>query len=411
MIIIHGVDNLQRLIAGAIGRAARAHPVVVLTGARQTGKTTLVQHVAPVDERPYFTLDNLDVLEAADIAPEVLVDRAPRMTIDEVQRAPQLLRAIKLAVDRNRTKGRFLLTGSANLLLLKTVSESLAGRAAYLTLWPMTRREQQGLGRAGIWEELLGGDDQEWRDLVARQDVSRESWREVARRGGYPTPAVELDASERDGWFAGYARTYIERDVQELTNLAAIVDLRRLMKMACLRLGQLTNQTELGRDAALPQATVHRWLNLLEVSYQLVRVPAYSVNRTKRLIKTPKIYWADTGLAMHLSGEQEPTGAHLENIVLTDLLAWRDARLAAAEVMYWRTVNGEEVDFVIEADNKLLPIEVKTTERPRLDDAKHLVAFQAEYGRKSRAALLLHCGTATEWLAPRVLAAPWWKVL
>jgi hypothetical protein len=183
------------------------------------------------------------------------------------------------------------------------------------------------------------------------------------------------------------------------------------MRAICLRLGQLLNQAELGRDVALPQPTVHRWLNLLETSYQLVRLPAYSVNRTKRVIKTPKVYWADTGLALHLSGADEPAGPHLENLVLTDLLAWRDARLDRPEVLYWRTATGEEVDFVIEAGRTLLPIEVKAGPRPRVDDAKHLRSFREEYGRRCRPGLVLHTGDAIEWLAPGILAAPWWKVL
>jgi hypothetical protein len=137
------------------------------------------------------------------------------------------------------------------------------------------------------------------------------------------------------------------------------------MRAACLRLGQLVNQAELGRDVALPQPTVHRYLNLLEMSYQIVRVPAYSVNRTRRLIKTPKIYWCDTGLAMHLSGLEKPAGAHLENLVLMDLLSWREGRTPATEVLYWRTASGEEVDFVVEAGDDLLPVEVKATARPR----------------------------------------------
>lgn len=183
------------------------------------------------------------------------------------------------------------------------------------------------------------------------------------------------------------------------------------MRAACFRLGQLVNQTELGRDAALPQPTVHRWLNLMETSYLLVRVPAYAVNRTKRLIKTPRIYWGDTGIALHASDTDEPSGAHLENLVLNDLLAWRDARLERAEISYWRTSLGEEVDFVIEAGGKLLPIEIKASARPRLADATHLRTFRAEYGRKARAGLLLHTGTTLEWLAPDILAAPWWRVV
>jgi len=176
-------------------------------------------------------------------------------------------------------------------------------------------------------------------------------------------------------------------------------------------IGQLVNQTELGRDVALPQPTVHRYLNLLETSYLLVRLPAYAVNRTKRLIKSPKLYWGDTGVVLHLAPGAEPDGAHLENLVLHDLLAWRDARLDRAEVFYWRTAIGEEVDFVIEAGGRLLPIEVKATGRPRLGDAMHLRTFHAEYGEQAHAGLLLHTGSTLEWLAPNVLAVPWWKVL
>ena len=152
-------------------------------------------------------------------------------------------------------------------------------------------------------------------------------------------------------------------------------------------------------------------LDVLETSYLLVRVPPYAVNRTKRLVKSPKLYWGDTGLALHLAGDPEPGGAHLENLVLHDLLAWRDARLERAEILYWRTSIGEEVDFVIESGGRLLPVEVKATGRPRLRDARHLLTFRKEYGGRSRAGLLIHTGPALEWLTPDVLAAPWWKVL
>ena len=143
----------------------------------------------------------------------------------------------------------------------------------------------------------------------------------------------------------------------------------------------------------------------------MVRLPAYAVNRTKRLIKSPKLYWGDIGVALHLAEGIEPGGAHLENLVLSDLLAWRDARLERAELFFWRTTIGEEVDFVIEADGRLLPIEVKSSARPRLSDARHLRIFRSEYGEEARAGLLLHTGEALEWVAPDVLAAPWWRVL
>ncbi len=412
MIIIHGVNNLQRLASAALNRAAAVMPVVAVTGPRQVGKSTFVRDLRPSGDRRYFTLDDLDVLGQARTDPDALVNRAPRITLDEVQRAPDLLLAVKRKVDRQRRPGQTFLTGSANLLLHRHVSESLAGRAAHLTLWPMTRREQLGLARAGIWSELFETKDRDWPDLVASQDVPQEDWRRLARRGGYPVPAVHLhDDRSRIVWFSGYTRTYLERDLQELSSIAGIPDLRRLMRALCLRMGQLLNQSEIGRDLAMPQPTIHRWLNLFETSYQLVRLPAYAVNRTKRLIKSPKVYWGDTGLALHLAGDIEPGGSALENLVLTDLLAWRDASPSGADVMYWRATTGEEVDFVIESGGTLLPIEVKATSRPRVRDGAHIQTFRREYGRAARAGLVLHTGSQIEWLAPDVLAAPWWRVL
>ncbi len=411
MIIIHGMNTLPRAVTRALADRLRVMPAVVVTGARQTGKSTLAEELVP-GQRRYYTLDDLDAMDAARNDPESLVGGSAPVTLDEIQRAPDLLRAIKRSIDRNRKPGRFLLTGSANLLLMRQVSESLAGRASYLTLWPMTRREQLGLGACGRWDDLLNAKDDTWLELLAAGDETANDWRALARRGGFPTPAVQLTShGDRAIWFDGYVRTYLERDLQDLASISALPDFRRLMRATCFRIGQLLNQTELGRDIGLPQPTVHRWLNLLETSYLLVRLPAYAVNRTKRLIKAPKLYWGDVGLALHLAGITHPEGAHLENVVLHDLLAWRDAMNERAEITYWRTAVGDEVDFVIEVDGKLLPIEVKATSRPRLADAKHLRTFRAEYGAKARSGLLLHTGSTIEWLTPDVLAVPWWRVM
>ena len=412
MIIIHAVNRpLPRLITDALVERLAVMPAVVVTGARQTGKSTLVAELAPGGRR-YVSLDDLDVAEAAQRDPDVLVGGTVPVTIDEVQRAPELLRAVKRAIDTRRRRGQFLLTGSANLLLMRQVSESLAGRASYLTLWPMTRREQLGLGRAGVWDALLASRDDEWPDLLSTERVEDADWRAVARRGGFPTPSVHLTTTrERAVWFDGYVRTYLERDVTELSAVASLPDFRRLMRAACLRVGQLVNQTELGRDVALPQPTVHRYLNLLETSYQLIRLPAYATNRTKRLIKTPRLYWGDTGVALHIAGDVQPSGSHLENLILLDLAVWRDARLERADVFYWRTASGEEVDFVIEAGDRLVPVEVKASTRLRLADARHIRAFRAEYGNAARAGLILYGGREVEWLTPDVLAVPWWRVV
>lgn len=362
-------------------------------------------------QRRYLSLDDVDVLDRAVRAPEALVRDAGRLTLDEVQRAPDLLLAVKRAVDEDRVAGRFLLTGSANLLLMKRVSETLAGRAVYLTLRPMTRHELLGRGSAGAWSELFRREDRAWPELL-RNRADAADWKATVRRGGYPVPAHHLrHAPERALWHSGYTQTYLERDLRDLSSVDSLPAFRRLMRAACLRIGNLVNQTELGRDVGLPQPTVSRHLDLMEVSYLLVRLPAFAVNRTSRLIKTPKLYWSDTALALHLAGEHEPRGAHLENLVLGDLLAWSGALLEAPQVMYWRTASGREVDFVVEWNGRLLPVEVKTTERPRTGDADALRVFREEYGSQVRAGLVLHTGDTVSWLADGVLAAPWWSVV
>ena len=398
-----------RFLESALEKALKIFPVVVITGTRQSGKSTLVQHAQK--ERLYLSLDDVDILEQAHTNPQGLIGRAPRVTIDEVQRSPDLLLAVKRAVDKKRVPGQFILTGSANLLLMKRVSESLAGRAVYFSLMPMTRRELLGKASAGIWEKLFSTPSEKWPELIEGEDSFKEKWEDVALRGGYPVPALQTtDANERTAWLAGYEKTYLERDLQDIANVSSLIDFRRLMRAVCLRLGNLVNQTELARDVGISQPTVMRHLNALESSYQLIRLPAYGVNRTKRLIKSPKAYWTDTALALYLTGESQARGSHLENIVLTDLTAWNGAG-AEAEIMYWRTTTGEEVDFVIERKQLLLPVEVKATVNPRFADARHLITFRDQYKKSSLPALLLHTGDDTRWLADGVLATPWWKVV
>lgn len=402
---------LPRLAGRLLEQRMRVFPITVLTGARQTGKSTLVRDVLS-DERLYVTLDALSVRDSALRAPAELVRRADRMTVDEVQRAPDLMLAIKQAVDEDRRAGRYVLTGSANLLLMQQVSETLAGRAQYLTLWPMTRREQRGAGTAGGWSLFFDENVAAWPEQVRAMPAERESWQSLARRGGYPTPALELSDDEARGWwFDGYTRTYLERDLQELSNIEYLADFRRLMRAACLRVGNLLNQADLARDVSLAPTTAQRYLNLLEVSYQFVPLPAYAVNRTKRLIKSPKVYWSDPGMAMFLAGETEPRGAHLENIVLLDLLTWRDSQVGRPEVLYWRTTKGAEVDFVVEWNGRLLPIEVKASREVGHADARHLKVFMSEYAQESVGGVVLYDGEEVFWLADDILAAPWWQIL
>jgi uncharacterized protein len=406
-------EVLPRAAGPAIQHAMRVSPVVVVLGARQTGKTTLVRSLPQLAKRPYLTLDDFDLRAQAAADPEALVDRAPALVIDEVQRVRDLLIAVKRAVDRDskRTSGRFVLTGSANLLMMEQIGETLAGRATYATLWPFCRRERLGEGRTGIWSELVATPFARWREAIDANSGSQEDWRAATQLGGFPVPAHTMtDADARATWFSGYVQTYLERDLQALRAVENLTDFRRLMRAACLRIGGLLNQTELGRDVGISQPQVHRFMNLMETSFQSIRLNAYSVNRTKRLIKAPKLYWCDTALALHLSGESEPRGPHLENLVLMDLMAWRDIQARRPEVLYWRTATGEEVDLVIETATRTIPIEVKTATRLSPSDARGLESFLQEYSDTSDGGLLLYGGTETFPLTSRVMAVPWWRI-
>jgi len=223
MVVIHVMNGFTkpRLIDSLVAASMRVMPAVVITGARQTGKSTLARTLGPASRRCH-TLYDLDVLDLAKRDPRALIEGIHGVTLDEIQRAPEILLSVKGDIDRNRRAGRFVMTGSANLLMMQSVSESLAGRAAYCTLWPMTRREQRGPGRAGLWSELLATDPERWPELLSDEDSTAEDWQSLARRGGFPTPALHLRTlSDRAIWFEAYTRTYVERALRDIAAVAS----------------------------------------------------------------------------------------------------------------------------------------------------------------------------------------------
>ncbi len=418
MNIIHIMNSSAyrpRALSRVVEQALRTHPVVVVSGGRQTGKTTLVRNLPSAGQRRFETLDDLETLELARRRPEDLLARGSRLTIDEVQRAPEFLLAVKRDVDGRRRPGRFLLTGSANLLLMKRVADSLAGRAVYLLLSPFTGGEKRGEGTTPNWTDVLRCSTV--RDAMRRLAELRPpatDWRSEVLRGGMPRAVLARSRRERQAWFDGFVATYLERDLRDVSQVASLVDFRRLMGLACQRVGQVLNQTELARDAGLAQATAHRYLNLLETTFQISRVTAYSVSRTKRLVKSPKLYWRDAGLAAHMAGigqgkdlsSSALAGALLENLVLCGLLGWRETSPAGPQIHYWRTTGGAEIDFVIELGRRLLPIEVKASAQIRVDNLRHLEAFQREHAERAPLAVVLHDTPVPHVLARGIVGLP-----
>lgn len=405
-------ETLDRATTPLLRRRLETFPVVVVTGARQTGKSTVARALGS-PERLYLSLDDPEILALATERPRELLARADRLTIDEVQRAPDLLLSVKMDVDASRAPGRFLLTGSANLLLMQRVADSLAGRAVYLTLWPLTRREKLGLGACGLWATLFEHDPTHWPTALPADPVPGEPWQRLATEGGYPVPGFHLrtDPSDAADWFDGYVQTYLERDLRDLAAIQDLPGFQRLMRAAALRVGGILNLSDLARDVSVANTTAQRYLDLLVTSYQVVLLPSYSANRTKQLVKRPKIYWNDPGLALHLGGETAPRGAHLENLILQDLLVWKELQPGLPQVLYWRTAKDAEVDFVIEWRGRLLPIEVKAARTVSYGDTKSLRTFLEEYPDMADAGVVLYDGTETTWVAKGVLAVPWGRVV
>jgi len=400
-------DYIPRDIAFYVEEALSSMPVVVLTGMRQTGKTTFLTRDKALKDRRYITLDDFPQLEAARQNPEMLIEGEAPITIDEAQKCPELLTAVKRAVDENRKNGQFLLSGSANFALLKDVSESLAGRAVYLSLQPFSRRElQTATGKEPFLPRFF-----EKPDILESETCAALRPEEILL-GGMP-PVCLGQAKSPQLWFNGFEQTYIERDLRSLSQVADLVAFRRLMQLAALRTGQILNQTDLGRDAHLNAETTRRYLGLLETSFILSRLPAYRGNRSSRLIKAPKILLADSGLVSYLArvtdltpGAGDPLrGPLFETYLAQNLKSIVAAHWPGAKLYYWAVSGRYEVDFVIEDGLDSIAIETKAATRWNKSDLSGLVAFLAST-KRCRAAILAHNGTQKVKLGDRLWALP-----
>ncbi len=388
-----------RWLEPLLHRALRSMPVVVVTGARQTGKTTLAQAVAP--ERRYLTLDDLDVLAQAGRDPASLLAELP-VTLDEVQRAPELLLAVKRRVDTARKPGSLLLTGSANLALMHRVAESLAGRALYLDLPPFCPVEWSGRDAAST------GIDRLFAGRFSSDDWPAEpcDWPAWVACGGFPDALRAPDAAARELWFAGYVQTYLERDLRQLSNVGSLVDFQRLMRLLAAQTARVLNQSNLARDAGLPQPTAHRYLNLLETGCQIARLRNYQRSAGKAAAKARKILWRDAGLAAWLAGvgaeknlaDRPDAGFWLEQAVFQTLQSWA-ALDPTRRIHFWREGDAE-VDFVLEQAGVLVGLEIKAARRAAEEDLRGVRAFQAAFARKGRRprAVVLHTGTEARFL-------------
>ena len=399
----------ERTAGVVVAEAARTFAGLVLTGPRQSGKTTLVRTLFGASHR-YCSLDDPAVRARALTDPGlVLQEFPPPVILDEIQYAPVLLPLVKREIDRQRdAKGRFVLTGSQAFPLMAGVTESLAGRAAVLSLLSLSLREIVGVPDGS----------RRWQDVLATGTVLPELAGAAALadrllRGGYPEVALDTTLSPRL-WHASYVQTYLERDVRALRAVGDLGDFQRFLTAVAARTGGLVNLEDLGRDLGLDGKTVRAWLAVLEASGQILILKPYHANVGKRLVKRPKVYFLDTGTLAFLLGVDRPeallsgmaAGPMLEAAVVGQLQRLLVHRGHLSRLYFWRTSAGHEVDFVLEEGTTLVPIEAKLTTTPTPRDAVGIEEFQRLLGRRAGKGYVVCLCTERHPLTRRVDAVP-----
>ncbi|MCC6523769.1 MAG: ATP-binding protein [Polyangiaceae bacterium] len=367
---------IERELAASLVGLAQTFPVVVLVGPRQVGKTALLERTFP--HYRYASLDVGELGEMAETRPDDFLERfPPPVVLDEIQYAPAFFRAIKTAVDRRRAeRGLFVLTGSQNFTLMKSVADSLAGRSAVVP--------------------FLGLSGREW--AAAPGFVEQHGFRELVWRGSFPGLWAE-GTPARDRWYQGYVASYLERDVRNLLRVGSLRDFERFLRACALRCGQLLNMSELGRDVGISPTTAREWVSVLVASNLILLLEPYHRSLGKRLVKSPKLYFTDTGLAAYLMGLQSAdaawaspqAGALFETHVVGQWHRWRDWHAPAAGLWFWQDRSGNEVDLLIELDARLVALECKLGSRPTAHDARGIAKLRAFYGADQVSAAFVAC--------------------
>lgn len=398
-----------RLIQARLKDALADTPVVLLAGPRQSGKTTLVRRLAAEPGTRYLTLDDDLTLLSARQDPAGLVRSLDRAVIDEIQRAPQLLLAIKKSVDEDRRPGRFLLTGSANLMLLPTVADSLAGRMETLSLLPLSQSELHGANANWIDAAFAG------QLLKVTVPIVADALVDAVLQGGYPESVSRTTPRRRTAWARQYIDALITRDVLDVAGIDKLDQLPRFLRCLAQVSGQMCNYTQLGGQVGLDSKTAARYVGVFEQMYLLKRVEVWAKNRLNRVVKTPKLQFIDSGLlatlidlnAAEVQHNRSRFGQVLQTFVHSELLKHVTTAEGDYRLLYYRDVDKFEVDVVIEnAAGQLVGIEVKATASVKESDLRGLKKLASVAGGQFKMGVLLYDGLETLPLGDGLWAAP-----
>lgn len=355
------MEYVKREIEKAVKEAAKQFPSIIITGPRQSGKTTLLKHLF-LNTHKYVSLDNPDVRLMANQEPRLFLENyKPPIIIDEIQYAPELFHFLKIEIDNNRyKKGQFLLTGSQSFPLMAKVGESLAGRIAVFTLLSFSIEEQSR----------------------GKEKLTYETLKTKILKGGFPEVTLNKNIDTKL-WFNSYLQTYLERDIRQIREIGSLIDYQRFLELLAAFNGQVLRLSEISRDLGIAVNTVKAWISILEATHQIILIKPFYKNKGKRLIKSPKIYFLDTGILCYLNGIVNKdqifkgpfAGRLFENVVLAEIIRKFYNNADIPRVYWWRTSYGEEIDFIIEREGKIYPLEVKMTSRVNKELISNLSAF------------------------------------
>ena len=390
---------VPRLFTPLLLEYLQTFPVVAVVGSRQVGKSTLVRQPTIGAGRRYVTLDDFGALSVALSDPRGFLSPDGPVTIDEVQMAPVLLREIKRLVDEDRQPGRFLLTGSADLDRCADISSALAGRVGVLRLPPISVAEEHG---ADGWRAWLAATATGDLDAAFMRRESEPFAMERILSGGYPGSLLARSARTRELWMDSFRTTYLERDLRRISDIGNLAEFSRLMQLSAAATGGLLNQANLARDAGMSAATAGRHLSILEASFLLTRLPPFFANIGKRMVKAPKLFWNDTGLAAHLCGfsslevlQADPRmlGRLFETLVMMEVQALLPLAAEPARIFHVRAHDGLEVDGLVAVGTRHLPFEIKASQTVTASDAASLerwIALNPGHGP----GIVIHAGSA-----------------
>ncbi len=422
------MNYIKREIVDLMVRRFKSRNIISVIGPRQTGKTTLCREILPdIVKRDfeYFTFDDPDErLRFSENSLSILKNiKKPLVIFDEIQKAPFMFESLKYAVDNYDKNVKYLITGSSQILLMKNIKETLAGRISLFNLYPFSVREicksRVNLDNENLLSLLVNNEIEDIKNKLSEYGLlSSEKIREIKeivnihkKFGGLPPVWFIDEEEEKLAWLKDYRKTYIERDLRDVGGFSDIEDLNLVHKLLSLRAAQILNMNSIAKESGLAVNTVKKYIKILKIGFQVDLLKPFHSNLKKRLVKSPKIYFLDTGVLKAIIGESSISdGALFENWVYSEILKLRESHFPNSEIYFFRNSSSREVDFIIKNESKIIAIEAKTTKNPDIRDSRNISVFFKEYTKLKGIGIIVYPGNKAFKITENIFAIPDWSL-